>query len=146
MCLSSLWTQPPYNDRNTPFSIPPKPKQSQLSSHFDFVVNNQRYLSPSIPRLRWDPWAMYQTLNCSPGAAAIRLPTSPGVCSRCVCVHYCVCALGWAKCRAQIPSMGHHTWPHITSLSLNECMPGCANHFTPVFWMWDNSRQVLLKS
>ncbi len=26
-----------------------------------------------------------------------------------VYVHYCVCALGWVKCRAQIPSMGHHT-------------------------------------
>ncbi len=29
-----------------------------------------------------------------------------------VCVHF-----GWDKCRAQIPSMGHHTWPHVTSLS-----------------------------
>ncbi len=29
-----------------------------------------------------------------------------------VCVHCCVCALGWVKFRAQIPSMGHHTWPH----------------------------------
>ncbi len=27
--------------------------------------------------------------------------------------------------------MGHHTWPHVTSLSLNSFMPGCANHFTP---------------
>ncbi len=27
---------------------------------------------------------------------------------------HCVCALGWVKCRAQIPSMGHHTWPHTT--------------------------------
>ncbi len=34
----------------------------------------------------------------------------------CVCVHYCVCVLGWVKCRAQIPSTGHHTWPHNTSL------------------------------
>ncbi len=40
-----------------------------------------------------------------------------------VCVHggcvfttVCVRALGWVKCRAQIPSMGHHTWPHVTSL------------------------------
>ncbi len=33
-----------------------------------------------------------------------------------VCVHYCECALGWVKCRAQIRSMGHHTWPHITVL------------------------------
>ncbi len=31
------------------FLIPQKPKQSQLSSHFDFGVNNQRSLPPSIP-------------------------------------------------------------------------------------------------
>ncbi len=36
-----------------------------------------------------------------------------------VYVHYCVCTLGWVKCRAQIPSMGHHTWPHTTSLSVS---------------------------
>ncbi len=23
-------------------------------------------------------------------------------CSRCVCVHYCVCVLGWVKCREHI--------------------------------------------
>ncbi len=39
------------------------------------------------------------------------------VCVHGVCVHYCVCALRWVKCKAQIPSMGHHTWPHITSLT-----------------------------
>ncbi len=118
-CFSSLWTQPPYNDRNSLlFLIPPKLKQSQLSSHFDFGVNNQRSLSPSIPQLRWDPWERHRTLNCSPGAAAIWLPTAPGVCSsRCVCVHCCVCVhFGWVKRRAQILSMGHHTWPHISSL------------------------------
>ncbi len=27
--------------------------------------------------------------------------------------------------------MGHHTWPHVISLSLNSFMSGCANHFTP---------------
>ncbi len=37
----------------------------------------------------------------------------------CVCVHCCVCALGWVKCRAQIPSMGHHTWSYVTALSLS---------------------------
>ncbi len=39
-----------------------------------------------------------------------------GVCvftAVCVCVHF-----GWVNCRAQIPSMGHHTWPYVTSLSL----------------------------
>ncbi len=35
-----------------------------------------------------------------------------------VCVHCCVCALWMGKCRAQIPSMGHHTWLYVTSLSL----------------------------
>ncbi len=72
--------------------------------------------------------------NCSSGAAAIWLPTAPGVWVR---------ALGWAKFRAQIPSMGHHTWPQFTSLSLNLFMSGCTNH---AFWMRDNSRQVLLKT
>ncbi len=41
-----------------------------------------------------------------------------------VCVHCCVCALlcvcTWmGKCRAQIPSMGHHTWLYVTSLFFN---------------------------
>ncbi len=49
------------------------------------------------------------------------LPTAPGgVHSVClfVCVHFsqlCVCALGWVKCRARVPSMGHPTWRHVTS-------------------------------
>ncbi len=73
---------------------------------------------PSIPRLRWDPWARHRTPNCSPGTAALAAHCSGCVFTVCVCVHYCVCALGWVKCRAQIPSMGHHTWPHVTSLSL----------------------------
>ncbi len=33
-------------------------------------------------------------------------------------VHCCVCVhLGWDNCRAQIPSMGHHSWSYVTSLS-----------------------------
>ncbi len=31
----------------------------------------------------------------------------------CVCVHFV-----WVKCRAHIPSMGHHTWPYVTFPSL----------------------------
>ncbi len=40
-----------------------------------------------------------------------------------VCVHCCVCALWMGKCRARIPSMGHHTWLYVTSLftSLKQC-------------------------
>ncbi len=55
-----------------------------------------------IPRLRWDTWARHRTPSC---------PLLQ------VYVHFCVCALGWVKCKAQIPSMGYHTWPHTTSLS-----------------------------
>ncbi len=92
--------------------IPQKPKQSQLSRHFDFVLNNQRSLHP-----QYHDWGETLEQGTEPPSAPWapqhkRLPTAPGVCSRCVCVHCFVCALGWVKCRAQIPSMGHHTWPH----------------------------------
>ncbi len=51
----------------------------------------------------------------------------------CVCVFTAVCVhFGWDKCRAQIPSMGHHTWPYVTSLSLslitNHCMENWIRH------------------
>ncbi len=59
--------------------------------------------SPSIPRLRC-PWARHRIPKW--------LPTAPGVC---VCVHAVCVHLGWVKCRALIPSMGYHTWPHVTS-------------------------------
>ncbi len=63
-----------------------------------------------------------KTLNPQLLPGQHRLPTALGVCSRCVCVclftsHCCVCALGWVKCRAQIPSMEHHTWTHVTSFA-----------------------------
>ncbi len=42
-----------------------------------------------------------------------------------VCVHgvfmfIAVCVHGWVSCRGRIPSMGHHTWPYVTSLSLSK--------------------------
>ncbi len=41
------------------------------------------------------------------------------VCVHGVCVFTAVCMhFGWVKCRARIQSMGHHTWPKVTSLSL----------------------------
>ncbi len=51
-----------------------------------------------------------------PGRRSINgCPLLRGVCSRCVftavCVHF-----GWVNCRAQIPSMGHHTWAYVKSL------------------------------
>ncbi len=37
------------------------------------------------------------------------------VCVHGVCLFTAVCVhLGWVKFRAPIPSMGHHTWPHVT--------------------------------
>ncbi len=42
------------------------------------------------------------------------------VCVHGVCVFTAVCVhFGWINCRAQILSMGNHTWPHVTSLSLS---------------------------
>jgi len=94
-------------------------------------VNVQCSLSPpSKPRLRC-PRARHRAPKCSPGAAALA-PHCSGcvftvcvhsllcVCSRCVCVHgvcvFTVCVhVGWVNCRALIPSMGHHTWPNVTS-------------------------------
>ncbi len=39
----------------------------------------------------------------------------------CVFTAVCVCALEWVKFnRARIPSMGHHTWLYVTSLSLKK--------------------------
>ncbi len=52
--------------------------------------------------------------------------TAVCVCSRCVCVcvFTAVCVhFGWDKCRAQILSMGNHTWPYVTSLSLSTFYP-----------------------
>ncbi len=54
---------------------------------------------------------------------APRAPQQAAHCSGCVftvcvCVHCCVCALWKGKCRARIPSVGQHTWPYVTPLSL----------------------------
>ncbi len=47
-----------------------------------------------------------------PGPQHKWLPTVPGVCSWCVCVFTAACVhFVWVNCRAQIQSMGHHTWP-----------------------------------
>ncbi len=59
-------------------------------------IYNKVYLPPTAPRAQQHKW----------------LPTAPGVCSRCVCVHF-----GWVNCRAQIPSMGTILATcHVTSL------------------------------
>ncbi len=43
----------------------------------------------------------------------------------CVCV--CVCVhLGWVKFRAQIPSMGHHTWPCHVAFTFSILLIGTA--------------------
>ncbi len=52
-----------------------------------------------------------------------------------VCVHF-----GWVKCRAQIPSMGHHTWPYVTFTSLHFNTPlkstfALHNVWLYIFWI-----------
>ncbi len=92
---------------------------------------------------RWGEWisSTLSTLNTTtevplskapnpqllPGRCSINGSPLLRVCVRCVCV--CVCLftaacvhLGWVNCRAQIPSLGHHTWPHVTSLSIKEAL------------------------
>ncbi len=62
---------------------------------------------------------------------------APGVCSQCVCVFTAVCVhLGWVKCRAQIPSMGHHTWPYVTSLSLSIAQLRFAHYQYITIWLF----------
>ncbi len=56
-------------------------------------------------------------LNTTKRCSWARLPTAPGVSSRCVFTAVCV-HLGWVKRRAQIPSIGHHAWSYVMSLSL----------------------------
>ncbi len=55
-----------------------------------------------------------------PGCRSINgYPLLP-VCVHGVCVFTAVCVCTWmGKCRARIPSMGHHTWLYVTSLSLS---------------------------
>ncbi len=133
MCLSSLWTQIPYNDRNSLlFFLSPK----NLNSLNYQAILILEWLTSALFHLQYHDWGETLEQDTEPPTAPRTpqhkwLPTAPGVCSRCVCVHYCVCALGWVKCRAQILSMGHHIWPHVASLSLNLFMSGCANNFTP---------------
>ncbi len=77
--------------------------QYRSTSNHDWGALEQGTEPPTAPRAPQHKW----------------LPTAPGVCSRCVWVFTAVCVhLGWVKCRARIPSMGHHTWSYVTSLSL----------------------------
>ncbi len=84
---------------------------------------------------RWGNW-MYSALSSFNTTTEVPLSKAPNpqllpgrrsingcpllrVCVHGVCVFTAVCVhFGWDKCRAQIPSMGYHTWPHVTSLSL----------------------------
>ncbi len=66
----------------------------------------RRYILTDLHR-----WARHQIPNCSPGAAAKMAAHCSGCVFTAVFVHF-----GWDKCRALIPSIGCHTWPHVTSL------------------------------
>ncbi len=56
------------------------------------------------------PLSKARNPNCSRRRRSIKWQRVHGVCVfTAVCVH-----LEWVKCRAQIPSMGQHTWPYVT--------------------------------
>ncbi len=65
---------------------------------------------------------MYSALSTFNTTTEVPLSKAPNpqllrVCVHGVCVFTAVCVhFGWVKCRAQIPSMGHHTWSYVTSL------------------------------
>ncbi len=98
---------------------------------------------------RWGEW-MYSalfTLNTTtevPLSKAPNLQLLPGrrsindcpllrVCVHGVCVFTAVCVhLGWVKCRARIPSMGHHSWLYVTSLHFTS-LHFTSLHFTSLF-------------
>ncbi len=140
MRLSSVWTQPPYNNKDSPPFFPPK----NLNSLNYQTILILEWITSALFHLQYHDWGETLEQGTKPSTAP-RAPQQYGspllrvcvlgvcvcvcVCIHGVCVHCCVCALGWIKCRAQIPSIGHHTWPHITSLSLNLFMSGCANNF-----------------
>ncbi len=82
---------------------------------------------PSIPRLRC-PWARHRTPNCP----LLR------VCVHGVCVFTAVCVhFGWVKCRAQIPSMGNHTWPrHVTKSTSKQAQQPMTTILTVILRIW----------
>ncbi len=60
------------------------------------------------------------SLNNTTELPLSKTPKPPLLCMFTMCVFTAVCVhFGWDKCRAQIPSMGHHTWLYVTSLSSN---------------------------
>ncbi len=68
-------------------------------------------------------------------------------CSVCVCVCVCVCAIGWVKCRAQIPSMDPHTWPHITSFPsflLDNWGRSVWSHFISLVWILKRTISIII--
>ncbi len=87
-------------------------------------VNVQRSLHP-----QYHDWGALEQGTEPPTASRVLqhwLPTALCVCvcvfvCVCVCVftsHCYVCTFGWVKCRAQIPSMGHHIWPNVISFPI----------------------------
>ncbi len=90
----------------------------------------------------WGEWiaSVFSTFNTTTEMRPLRkapnrhwLPTAPGVCSWCVCSLLCVCTLGWDKCRAQIPSMGHRTWSYVASNEKNSNQNLQHMYFTWIF-------------
>ncbi len=77
-------------------------------------------------------------IEVRPLSKAPHLQLLPGCrsmkCSGCVCLHCCVCAFGWVKCRAQIQSMGHGQgifWQTVCQLRLAIGKANCGTPHLP---------------
>ncbi len=117
MCLSSVWTQPPYNDKNSLLFFYSLKNLNSLNYQAILILE---WITSALFHLQYHDWVETLEQGTEP-------PTAPRAPQQYVCVHCCVCALGWVKCRAQIPSMGHHIWPHVTSLHFT---------FTKFVYVW----------
>ncbi len=110
---------------------------------------------------RWGEWmysalSTFNTMTEVPLSKSLNPQLLPGcrsingcpllrVCVHCVCVFTAVCVyFGWVICRAQILSMGHHTWPYVTSLSLFS-LNKLNQYFKKAFCFYSGYLGIILK-
>ncbi len=114
-----------WNSTRWDLAFSPRPRK--IDSYFVFLpfVNNRTNccLEPEIlliDIIKYQILISLIKMQLLPGRCSINGCPLLRVCVQGVCVFTAVCAhFGWVKCRAQIPSMGHHTWLYVMSLSLS---------------------------
>ncbi len=113
------------------------PPQNLNSLNYQAILILE-WITSALFHLQYHDWGETLEQGTEPPTAEPRAPQQYGCPLPQVCVYYCVFALGWFKCRAQIPSMGHHTWPHVTSLHFNLFIYACLrkSFYSRLFSEW----------